>query len=320
VRILTEGEVRTLMEDRLDTAFDACEAAYRYYGEQRHVLSRPSSAFLTLPRQPPATCRLKGAHLQSLGVAGARLATPGHYFCWLVDFEGGQPIALVAEEWLHRRRTAATAGLVARWLAPPGARVAALVGAGKMGREYVRTLSHALPLEVLRVASRSGDSARRLVDEFGGRCGATRLVAADTIETAVRGADVVATITRAGAPFLQPGWLAPGALLLSMGGVPEVAFGVLAEVSRLIIDDLDYALAQGDLHAWVTSGAITREALVQRIDADIGEVAVGSKAGRTGPGERILAVIQGMAVCDLAMARTALDLAVAGGVGQEVVL
>jgi ornithine cyclodeaminase len=320
MRILSESEVRALAENDLDGGFEACEAAFRYFGEVRDVLSHPSSAFMALPREKPAMCRLKGAHLASMGVAGARLAAPGYYYCWLIDFEGGQPVALVAEDWLHRRRTATTGALAARWLARPGATTAALIGAGKIGREFVRTLTHALPLDELRIASGSGDSARALVKEFGETLGETRLTAASSIEQAVRGADIVVTITKAKEAFLQPGWLKEGAVLLSMGGVPEVAFGVLAEIDRLIVDDIDYALAQGDLHAWVKSGAIASETLVARIDADIGEVAIGAKPGRTDDGERLLAVIQGMAVCDLAMAKMVLDKAGAGGVGQSVTI
>jgi ornithine cyclodeaminase len=320
MQILNESEVRALAENELQGAFDACEAAFRYYGEARDVLSHPSSAFMTLPRDKPAICRIKGAHLASMGVAGARLAAPGYYYCWLIDFDSGKPIALVAEDWLHRRRTAITGALAARWLARPGARTAALIGAGKIGREFVLTLTHALALDELRIASGSGDSAKALVKDFGTTLGQTRLTAASSIEQAVRGADVVVTITKAKEAFLQPGWLAQGALLLSMGGVPEVAFGVLDEIDRLIVDDIDYALAQGDLHAWVSSGAISKQALLARIDADIGEVAIGAKPGRNNDHERILAVIQGMAVCDLAMAKMVHDRAQAEGVGQSVTI
>ena len=320
MRILSETEVRALAENDLEGGFEACEAAFRYFGEVRDVLSHPSSTFMVLPRDKPAACRLKGAHLASMGVAGARLATPGYYYCWLTDFEGGQPIALVAEDWLHRRRTATTGALAARWLGGPEARTAALIGAGKIGREFVRTLTHALPLEELRIASGSGDSAKALMKDFGATLDQTRLTAVSSIEQAVRGADIVVTITKAKEAFVQPGWLEEGAVLLSMGGVPEVAFGVLAEIDRLIVDDIDYALAQGDLHAWVKSGAIAKEALLARIDADIGEVAIGAKPGRRNDEERILAVIQGMAVCDLAMAKMVLDRADAEGVGQSVTM
>lgn len=58
MRYLSEAEVMALAEEDLDGAFEACELAYRYYGEQRDVLSHPSSAFTTLPREKPAKCRL----------------------------------------------------------------------------------------------------------------------------------------------------------------------------------------------------------------------------------------------------------------------
>ena len=117
MRILRGEDVERLAN--LDDGFEACEAAYRYYGKHRDVLSHPSSAFLTLPRETPVKCRLKGAQLADAGIAGARLATPGHYFCWVVDCDSGAPIGLVDENWLHRRRTAITGALAAKWLARP---------------------------------------------------------------------------------------------------------------------------------------------------------------------------------------------------------
>jgi ornithine cyclodeaminase len=127
-------------------------------------------------------------------------------------------------------------------------------------------------------------------------------------------------MTTADEPFIEAGWLKPGALLCSMGGVPEVHFDVLAEADRLVIDDLSYALDQGDLHEWIKEGHITEAQIVERIDADIGEIAIGVKPGRQHEDERILAMIQGMAVGDLAMAKLVLDKAVAAGLGETVSL
>lgn len=314
MRVLRGEEVERLAS--LEDGFAACKAAYRYYGRQRDVLSHPSSAFLTLPRTAPAKCRLKGAQLADDGIAGVRLATPGHYFCWVVDFQSGAPLGLIDENWLHRRRTATTGALAAKWLARPGARTAALIGLGKIGREFVATLPHAVALEELRVAGRRPESAERFAREHADA--PLSVTAAPSIEAAVRGADIVVTITKAEAPFVEPGWLAPRALLLSMGGCPEVDFGVLAEIDRLIVDDLDYALAQGDLHEWIETGRIDRAGIEARMDADIGEVAIGARPGRTADDERILAIIQGMAVCDIAMAKMVLDRAAEQGIGQVV--
>ena len=125
-------------------------------------------------------------------------------------------------------------------------------------------------------------------------------------------------MTTADEPFIEAGWLKPGALLCSMRGVPEVHFDVLAEVDALVIDDLSYALAQGDLHEWIKNGDITEKQVPERIDADIGEIAIGAKPGRQHGDERILAMIQGMAVGDLAMAMLALDKATTAEMGEIV--
>ncbi len=104
--------------------------------------------------------------------------------------------------------------------------------------------------------------------------------------------------------MVHPEMLAPGALMLSMGGVPEVAYPVLAEIDRLIVDDLDYAFARGDFASWV--------------DADIGEVVLGAKPGRGSANERVFGVIQGMAHCDLALAKHCIDKANETGIGTFV--
>jgi len=75
-------------------------------------------------------------------------------------------------------------------------------------------------------------------------------------KAAVRHADIVVSLTNSREPFIEPGWLVPGAVLMSMGGCPEVACEVVDEIDRLIVDDLDYALAQGDFHAWIEAGRI----------------------------------------------------------------
>ena len=101
-----------------------------------------------------------------------------------------------------------------------------------------------------------------------------------------------------------------------MGGVHEVEFGVLREIDRVVVDDPGYALLRGDFASWIDRGEIARDALERRIDADIGEIVYGRKPGRTSEGQRFLAVIQGMAICDLIVAQFLLARADVEDVGQ----
>ena len=313
--VLRDSEVRQLVT--IEDGFVACEESYRYYGEVRKVLSKPAAAYLVLPKNPSIKCRYKAAHMANLGIAGARLATPGHYYCWVIDIKTGEPIGLVNETWLARRRTATTAAIVSKWLARPDAKIATLFGAGKIGDEIYATLTHAFELDEFRIVAGHFENAETYAKR--NNTGTTAPIRPfKSPEEAIDGADIVITMTTASEPFIEAGWLKPGALLCSMGGVPEVHFDVLAEVDTLVIDDLSYALAQGDLHEWIKGGDITEKQVLERIDADIGEIAIGAKPGRQHADELILAMIQGMAVGDLAMAKLVLDKAVAAGVGDTV--
>ena len=235
----------------------------------------------------------------------------------MTDIKTGEPIGLVNETWLARRRTATTAAIVSKWLARPEAKVATLFGAGKISDEIYTTLTHAFDLDEFRIVARHFENAEAYAKRNGiGTAAPIRPFKSS--DEAIDGADIVITMTTANEPFIEAGWLKPGALLCSMGGVPEVHFDVLAEVDTLIIDDPSYALAQGDLHEWIKNGHITEKQVLARIDADIGEIAIGAKPGRQHTDERILAMIQGMAVGDLAMAKLALDKATIAEMGETV--
>jgi ornithine cyclodeaminase len=128
------------------------------------------------------------------------------------------------------------------------------------------------------------------------------VVAAGSPRDAVLGADVVITLTEATAPIVERGWLGPGGLVCSMGSDHEVDIGVLEEADRFIVDDLDFAMELGDGAAWLRMGQVTRDQLVARMDADLAQVISGDRTGRRDERDRILAIVQGMAIGDVALA------------------
>ncbi|MDP6602593.1 MAG: hypothetical protein QGG17_00170 [Rhodospirillales bacterium] len=315
--VLTETDVRGLLS--VEDSFACIEDAWRRYGAERAVTSMPAMSVMVVPGEAPTPWGIKGAVLPSLGLAGVFFGAQfGSYTFAVCDCRTGVILGLVEQSWLTKRRTAVTAAITAKHLAPPGASVAAVIGAGRIGAEAVRMLDHAFDLAAIRIASRTLDGAEAACAALEGEVAAPLIAA--TVADAVTGADIVVTLTLASAPVIGPGMLGDGAVLCSMGGVHEVEFGVLAETDRVIVDELDYALLRGDFAAWIARGEITQEALKARIDADMGAVAGGFTPGRTGARERILAVIQGMAVCDLAQAAMVLERAREAGVGSEVSL
>lgn len=314
-RYITAGEARELLSP-VDSIRLAQEA-FRLYGIEREVLSNPAAAFTIVKNDVPTMFWAKAASFSTLGVAGCFFGAQfGDYYFNMHDCETGELLAIVEQSWLVKRRTAATGVVAARQLARPDSRVATLIGPGQIGTEVARLLPLAFDLEELRVVSRTLEGAERFAGQIGAELGIP-VKAYASAEEAVAGSDIVVTITLAEEPVLKPGWIRPGTTICSMGGVHEIDFGVLKEIDMLVVDDLDSALLRGDLAVWVEQGSISRNDMIEMISADIGQLVNGDKPGRASPDQTILAVIQGMASCDLIVAKHLYDRACEKGIGHE---
>jgi ornithine cyclodeaminase/alanine dehydrogenase-like protein (mu-crystallin family) len=139
-------------------------------------------------------------------------------------------------------------------------------------------------------------------------------------EAAVADADVVITLTNARAAFIGPGMLKEGALLLSMGSAHEVEMAVLDETGPILVDDLEYACAQGDIAAWMREGRVNEAQLDEIVRGTFGEMLAGTVPGRTNASEKIMVIVQGLTACDVAIARSALELAGAARGGHTSII
>ena len=301
--ILRTGEAVGLVTP--GEALEAIEDAWRDYGAARDVLSSPPAMSLG---GGGTRFKVKGAVLPEANLAGFRLIADGpsqtREWCWVAEAETGRPVALVEAWWLHNLRTAATGALAAKLLAPAGATRAALIGAGRIAAHLPAALAAALPgITALHVAARRPEA----VAEFCATAGqdlAMALHPAASVEEAVADADIVITVTTASAPVLHAAALKPGATVIGLGD-EELAPDLLGWARRFVVDELSFALTCGSLGGWVSGGAVPAAAIAARVDADIGQVAAGLKPGRQADGENVLAIIQGMAVGDLALAALA---------------
>ncbi|MET0278604.1 MAG: NAD(P)-binding domain-containing protein [Pseudorhodoplanes sp.] len=259
----------------------------------------PSSPSAMRIAGPPHRIQVKGAVLLDEGIAGARLSSLRDPRLMLWDLETGSPILLLEESWLYTFRTGISGAVVARWLSPTPRPRIALIGAGKIATHMARGFVELCNPAQLRVAARTTVSAERLVSAIGTQ--KTDIAISPTIEDAVRDADIVATITTATAPIVEHSWIKKGALVLSMGGVQEFEPETWRWAKHRFVDDLDYALYQGDLAAFSKSGVVSSDE-IRSNTVSIGEVAAGRWQGRSDPSDGVYAVIQGLTALDLALA------------------
>jgi ornithine cyclodeaminase len=325
IRLLGESDVRGLFDTPM--ALELARSMLRTQATDGSRLSTPSASFLDATELGGPMFKFKAATVGAMRVSGIRLIArrggntgyDASNFTAVYDHVVGALTGLVSEIWLSRLRTAAFGVASVEPLVRPGPLRIGVFGSGDVAAELVPLLALALPIAEIRVNSRRAERAEAFVTAMRERVDAELPIRVEMERRAiVAGADLVFTATEADEALVQPGWLDEGAVLCSMGSHHEVAFEVLGEVDRLVVDDLDYASVLGDAAAWIEQGRITREALAARVDAWASEVVMGSKPGRLHESDRILALIQGVATGDVAFAMRALRAAEAAGIGAVV--
>jgi ornithine cyclodeaminase/alanine dehydrogenase-like protein (mu-crystallin family) len=235
----------------------------------------------------------------------------------LFEVEHGQPVALLDAAEITAIRTAAVSGLATRLLSRPEVSNLAILGAGEQASSHLAAMLCVRKLHRIRVWGRDRNKATAFAEAEGAKHGVA-IEVAETPRDAVVGADIICTVTKAREPILFGEWIEPGAHLNVVGSSIATAAEIDTTAvvkSRFFVDYRSSTITEGGeyLRA-LRAGAITPE----HIQAEIGEVANGSKLGRTSPREITLYKSLGIAPQDLASAHYILQKARERGVGQVI--
>jgi ornithine cyclodeaminase/alanine dehydrogenase-like protein (mu-crystallin family) len=228
----------------------------------------------------------------------SHLATIGLY-----DVETGACRAFIDGTYITALRTSAAAALATDLLARGDARTLAIVGAGVQGEHHLLTFPLVREFEEIRIASLYAADADRLAATHP-RARAT------TVEEAVRGADVVALATHSSKPVIEPGWIAPGTHVSSVGyhppdgELPRGLHGSLFVETRLAFEPPPVGCAE-------LAGVDPETA------TELGEVLLGLRPGRSG-NEITIYKAMGHVIEDIVAAELAVAEAQRSGTGQLV--
>jgi ornithine cyclodeaminase len=235
----------------------------------------------------------------------------------LFEVEHGQPVALLDAAEITAIRTAAASGLATRLLARPDASSLTILGAGEQASSHLAAILAVRTLRRIRVWARDRDKAMLFARTEGAKYGVT-IEVADTVKSGVVQADIICTVTKAREPILLGEWIEPGTHLNVVGSsvatTAEIDIPAVVK-SRFFVDYRSSTITEGgDYLRALRAGAITPEHIL----AEIGEVAGGSKPGRTSPSDVTLYKSLGIAPQDLASAHYVLQKAREQGVGQVI--
>src|SRR5205814_852230 len=118
----------------------------------------------------------------------------------------GELLALMNASAITAIRTAAVSGVATQLLAREDAGELAIIGAGIQARAHIEAMACARPIKRARVASLHIERARRFAEEFR-PIYSFPIEPVDSVEAAVRGADLIVTATTAAQPILKREWI-----------------------------------------------------------------------------------------------------------------
>jgi len=236
----------------------------------------------------------------------------------LADATNGTPLAIMESGSVTALRTGAATAVAAKYLARSDARTATIVGCGAQGELQLAAIAAVLPLERVRLFdldhARAEALARRAEERHGLRAEATR-----DLPGAIRVSDVCVTCTTARRAFVEAKDVAPGSFIAAVGadsqGKQEIEPRLVAS-STLVVDVLQQCAEIGELQHALAAGLLTRE----QVHAELGDVIVGRRPGRSRADEITMFDSSGTALQDVAAAIVVYEQARAAGRGTEVKL
>ncbi len=323
IRLIPRSEVEGLLN--ISDAIDAVEEAFRVKGQGKAQMPPKSYIFF---RKFGGDFRVMPAYLEELGAAGVKVVNahpenPEKHdlpsvmaTILLLSPETGAPLAVMDGTLITNMRTGAAAAVAAKYLARKDSKIVAMVGAGAQARTQLVALNEVIDIAGVRVEDMISEKAKQYAEELGERLGLD-IRAVDTTEEAVRGADVVITVTPRRSPLVMDDWISGGAHINAIGadapGKQELDPQILKR-AKIVVDDWEQASHSGEVNVPLSDDILTRD----DIYADIGDVVAGKKPGRFSDNEVTVFDSTGLAVQDIAVAWRVYQKAMKEGVGSEI--
>src|SRR5882672_1410978 len=123
--------------------------------------------------------------------------------------ETGELMGVMNASAITAIRTAAVSAVATKLLARENARSLAIIGAGVQGRSHLEAIPLVRNIDDVRIVSRTREKADALVRK------GVRVV--DSVEEAVKGADIVVTATSSREPIIRRNWLDDGVHINAVG-------------------------------------------------------------------------------------------------------
>lgn len=228
---------------------------------------------------------------------------PGEQVVVVHDAADGTLRGIAVGNELGPRRVGAIGGVAADTLARSDSRSLALIGTGTQAWAQLCAIAAVRELSQVRVYSRSADRRHAFAGRARSELGLPARAAPDA-QQAVAGADIVVLATNSPTPVVEPGWLAPGSYVTTLGPkqVGRAEFGpeLVAACDLAVTDSVAQISAYDPPN--ILLGTPQEHRLVS-----LGAVLAGDAPGRAGDDQRVLFCSVGLAGTEVFLLARLLD-------------
>lgn len=310
--ILREGDVRQVVD--MDAVIGAVETSMRELGDGKAQNEPRRRAFA-----PGGLLNVMFASYPVGGLTGVKAYTvaAGKVRFLVTAFAlDGSLHALIEADYMGAYRTGAASAVAAKALRPRTPVNVAIIGTGYQATTQLLALSRVCEIREVRAFGRDPKRRAQFAQERQAQL-SLRVIAAPSAEAAVRGADLVVTMTTSSEPVLEAEWVEPHALVIAAGSNfpnrAEIPADLVGRATSVVVDQLATAqLESGDLIQAQAAGKFDWDRATE-----LGSVLAGKWHVPEGPGITLFES-HGLAIWDLAAASVVLPAARAKGLGKEV--
>jgi len=289
----------TLMPKRLHVAVEGMKGGLRIMPAA--LLGKRAVGFKTISGQP-----------------GSRRLGSTYFLMVLFDPDDGSLLSIMAADTITRLRTGAASGVATKYLARENSQTLGLYGSGVQARTQLEGVASVRSIRKVKAYDISKERLEVFRKQMSAKLGIDITTTGDVSEPA--SADIVVTATTSDKPFLMSHWVHAGTHINAMGAnaptKSEIDPGLMKR-AKIFVDFKEQVLAEaGDIISMIESGELKES----EISAELGELVIGAKEGRSNTDEITLFKSVGVAIEDLALALEVYERARKLDIGREVTL
>lgn len=257
----------------------------------------------------------------------------------LFDGKTGAPKGILAAEYMTGMRTGAAGAIGSEYLARKDSRTLLLIGAGHQA--YFQLAAHLLVLEnidqvmvydpikpesaihfckeikekLIENILSAYQSNKQVYQKMLKKFNRVEFLPVKDIAGSANKADIIVTATPSNKPLIHSEWIAKGTHITCIGadmeGKQEIDENIFTQ-AKVFVDDIYQAIHYGEAEMPYKKGLLKKEDIM----AEIGEVILGKKSGRTSKEEITIFDSTGIALQDLMTAALALEKAKEKNIGM----